>query len=495
MAEPPPLFERLPVSASSTRNNAGWRVFLQRRNVDALATKAAEICGPGGLAAPIWRRLPHGLAAICCSFTVGASLAADVVVERVRMHEAPEHTRVVFEASGPVEYVVFQLADPERVVVDLNASLAEGLDIGSAARGHKRIVGVRTAPRGSGRRVVLDVAGDFEPRHFKLDPVSPYGHRLVVDLFEKRRGGAPPGPATEQPQAGKRNVIVAVDAGHGGEDPGAVGAHGLYEKTLVLQMARKLAARFNATPGYSAVLVRTGDYYIPLRKRIEIARRKRADMFISVHADAFKSPAASGASVYALSQRGATSETARWLAEKENRSDLIGGVGNVSLGDKDDVLAQVLLDLSMDANLAASLEAGEAVLEELGNVTKLHSRKVGQAGFVVLKSPDIPSLLVETGYISNPREARRLSHADHQHRIVGAIHAGVTRYMRNSPPAGTLLAARQVSGEMRYVVERGDTLSEIAERHGTSTARLRQANGLRGDRIRAGQVIVIPVRS
>ena len=383
----------------------------------------------------------RALAALCCAASLTAAVpAVAVIAERVRMHEAPEHTRVVFETSKPVRYKVFKLSDPDRVVVDLNAAFAKGLDITSAARGHRRIVGVRTAPRGGGQRVVLDMAGDFDPKHFTLKPVSPYGHRLVIDLFEKDRERPPP-PA--QPQTGKRDVIIAVDAGHGGEDPGAVGAHGLYEKTLVLQMARKLASRFNETPGYRAVLVRRGDYYVPLRKRVEIARRERADLFISVHADAFKSPKASGASVYALSQRGASSETARWLAEKENRSDLIGGVGNVSLDDKDDVLAQVLLDLSMDANLAASLEVGETVLKKLGGVTGLHSRTVGQAGFVVLKSPDIPSLLVETGYISNPREARRLSQADHQNRIVGAIHAGVTEYLRNSPPAGTLLAARQ----------------------------------------------------
>ena len=436
------------------------------------------------------RRAAGLLAVLCC----GAAMAAQAaVVERVRMHEAPEHTRIVFETSGPVTYKVFKLADPDRVVVDLNASLADGLDIGKAARGHERIRSVRTAPRGGGQRVVLDMDADFEPQHFTLDPVPPYGHRLVVDLFEKDRDEPPPPPA--QTQAGKRDVIVAVDAGHGGEDPGAVGAHGLYEKTVVLQMARKLASLFNETPGYRAVLVRKGDYYIPLRKRVEIARRERADMFISVHADAFKSPSASGASVYALSQRGASSETARWLAESENRSDLIGGVGSVSLDDKDDVLAQVLLDLSMDANLAASLEVGETVLKKLGGVTKLHGKKVGQAGFVVLKSPDIPSLLVETGYISNPREARRLSQADHQRKIVGAIHAGVTEYMRDSPPAGTLLAAHQASGRLRYIVERGDTLSEIAERHGTSMARIQRANGLRGDRLRVGQVIVIPVRS
>ena len=434
------------------------------------------------------------LAVLCGGGAIAVALPAGAaVVERVRMHEAPEHTRVVFETSGHIDYKVFKLAGPDRVVVDLNASLAAGLDIRRAAREHRRITGVRTAPRGGGQRVVLDMAGDFEPRHFRLDPVAPYGHRLVIDLFEKARAEPAPPPAPSA--GGERDVIVAVDAGHGGEDPGAVGAHGLYEKTVVLQMARKLAARFNDTRGYRAVLVRKGDYYIPLRKRIDIARRERADMFVSVHADAFKSPSASGASVYALSQRGATSETARWLAEKENRSDLIGGVGNVSLDDKDDVLAQVLLDLSMDANLAASLEAGEAVLKNLGRVTRLHSSKVGQAGFVVLKSPDIPSLLVETGYISNPTEARRLSQADHQRKIVGAIHAGITEYLSNSPPAGTLLAARQGSGGLRYVVVRGDTLSEIAQRHGTSMARIRRANGMRGDRIRVGQVIVIPGRS
>lgn len=410
------------------------------------------------------------------------------------MHEAPEHTRVVFETSGPLRYELFQMADPHRVVVDLeNATLADGLNPGKAARGHRRIKQVRTAPRGSGQRVVLDMAGLFEPRHFKLDPVPPYGHRLVIDLHEQ--GQSEPAPAPAPPPSGGRNVVIAIDAGHGGEDPGAVGKNRIYEKTVVLQIARKLAKLFNDTPGYRAVLIRKQDYYVALRKRIEIARRERADMFVSVHADAFKSPLASGASVYALSQSGASSETARWLAESENRSDLIGGVGNVSLDDKDELLAQVLLDLSMDANLATSLAAGEAVLQQLGRVTKLHSKNVEQAGFVVLKSPDIPSLLVETGYISNPREARRLSQADHQQRIARAIHAGISAHMQRSPPAGTLLAERLASGNFHYTVERGDTLSEIAARHGISTARIRQANGLRGDRIRVGQTILIPARS
>ena len=431
------------------------------------------------------------LAALCCGLSIGTALANAVVVEGVRMYEAPEHTRVVFDTSAPVRYSVLRLSGPDRVAVDLNASFAEGLDLRGAARGHKRILAVRTAPRGAGRRVVLDISADFKVEHFDLPPISPYGHRLVIDLFEREREQ----PPRAQPRSELRDVVVAIDAGHGGEDPGAVGAHGLYEKTVVLQMARKLAARFDATPGFSAVLVRKGDYYIPLRRRIEITRDARADMFISVHADAFRNTSASGASVYALSDRGASSEQARRLAEKENRSDLIGGVGYIRLDDKDPLLAQVLLDMSMDYNLAASPEVGKAVLKELGKVTGLHNSKVGHAGFVVLKSPGVPSLLVETGYISNPREARRLSQADHQHRIAGAIHAGVTTYMRNNPPPNTRLASNQVSGEMRHVVKRGDTLSEIAERHGTSAARLRRANGLRSDRIHVGQVIVIPVRT
>ena len=249
--------------------------------------------------------------------------ARAVVVERVRMHEAPEHTRVVFETSGPVRYQLLQMSDPDRVVVDLlNATLAPGLDPRRAARGHRRIANVRAARRDRGQRVVLDMAGVFEPRHFALDPVPPYGHRLVIDLFDKDRQQLRPVPV---PQTGKRDVVIAVDAGHGGEDSGAVGAHGIYEKTVVLQMARKVAALFNDTPGYRAVLVRKGDYYIPLRRRTEIARQERADFFVSIHADAFKSPSANGASVYALSQRGASSETARQLADRENSSDLIGG--------------------------------------------------------------------------------------------------------------------------------------------------------------------------
>jgi N-acetylmuramoyl-L-alanine amidase len=258
-------------------------------------------------------------------------------------------------------------------------------------------------------------------------------------------------------------------------------------------------------PGYKAVLVRTGDYYIPLRQRVNIARQQRADLFVSIHADAFRNPRVTGGSVYTLSDRGASSENARWLAEKENRSDLIGGVGDVSLDDKDDMLAHVLLDLSMSANRSASIEAGQYVLAQLQAVGRLHKRRVEQAGFAVLKSPDIPSILVETGFISNPEEARRLNTTGHQDRLVDAISRGIRNYMEANAPPGTLIAARQrggsaaparavagSAGDVRYTISRGDTLSGIASRYGTSASRIRAANGLRSDTIRVGQTIVIP---
>ncbi|MCZ6657803.1 MAG: N-acetylmuramoyl-L-alanine amidase [Gammaproteobacteria bacterium] len=410
------------------------------------------------------------------------------------MHEAPEYTRVVFDTSGPVKYDLFTLSDPSRVVIDLeNASLAPGFDPGMAVLGRQRVKGMRAAPRGNGYRVVLDVTGKLSPKGFVLAPVPPYGHRLVVDLYSDSTDRAALVPIAQP--AGRRDVVIAIDAGHGGDDPGALGVGRIREKHIVLSLAKQLATRFNEASGYRAVLVRKADYYVSLRRRMQIARAERADLFISIHADAFKSASVNGVSVYTLSDRGASSETARWLAEKENSSDLIGGVGDVSLDDKDDLLAHVLLDLSMDANRLASIEAGAAVLGKLGRVARLHKKRVEQAGFVVLKSPDIPSVLIETGYISNPAEARQLNRADYQSRIVGAIYAGLRLYFESSPPAGTLLAYRREQGDVSYTIESGDTLSGIAARYGTSAESIRRVNGLSTDRIRVGQVILIPTNS
>lgn len=413
------------------------------------------------------------------------------ILQSVRMHEAPDSTRVVFDTTATVEYKVFTLTNPHRVVVDLvGVKPVTDFDPSVIAVGRNRVSSLRAALNGGNYRVVIDTKAALKPKAFKLKPIEPYGHRLVVDLFVEN---APVRKTPSKPARRDRDVVIAIDAGHGGDDPGAIGPGKIYEKKVVLQIARRVAKAIDVEAGFVGVLVRDGDYYLPHRKRTDIAREKRADLFVSIHADAFRNAKVTGASVYTLSDRGATSEMAAWIAEKENRSDLLGGVGDVSLDDKDAVLAQVLLDLSMDANRSQSIDAGRSVLAHVGRVAKLHKNRVEQAAFVVLKSPDMPSILVETGFISNPSEARRLSQAEHQSKLARAIANGVTQFMRANPPPGTQLASEpMVQSDMRYTITRGDTISTIAERYGISSRSLRSHNRLANDKIRVGQVILIP---
>ena len=438
---------------------------------------------------PVSRALAGVLAVFLCGAD-GAGIGA-AELEGIRMHQAPDHTRVVFDTSAPVEYRLFTLKRPRRVVVDLrDTRVRRGFEAPAAKGGVIERVRRARRPRGA-YRVVLDVSREVTPKHFTLKPIPPYGHRLVVDLYMPEPAGQ--APRREEPE-GLRDVIVAVDAGHGGEDPGAIGKGGVYEKNVVLSIARRVQDRIDRADGFRAVMVRDGDYYVSLRKRTAIARDHRADMFVSIHADAFSSPRVRGASVYALSEGGASSEMALWLANQENRSDLIGGVGPVSLDDKDEQVRSVLLDLSMDGTLRASLAVGESVMGSLSGVSRMHKRRVEQAGFAVLKSPDVPSILVETGFLSNPEEARLLATASHQDKVARAIADGIRGYLLRNPPPDARIAAAAHRG-MRHVIERGDTLSEIAQRYRVSTAMLRSFNGLGGDRIRVGQVILIPVSS
>ncbi len=414
--------------------------------------------------------------------------AADL--EGIRTHQAPDHTRVVFDTSEAVRYTVFSLDNPFRVVVDLKQTRPKrGFQVPMSKGDAIRRIRLGRQPGGV-HRVVLDMAQPVRPKHFTLRPIEPYGHRLVVDLYAPEAERAPrflPTPATE------RNVLIAVDPGHGGEDPGAIAATGAYEKDIVLSIAERLQQDLRAMEGFDAVLVRSGDYYIPLRRRTEIARQRRADLFVSIHADAFGQASVRGASVYALSEKGASSEMARRLADRENRSDLIGGVGPVSLRDKDDDLASVLLDLSMDGTLRASLDVGEAVVGSLSGVAKMHKRRVETAAFAVLKSPDVPSILVETGFLSNPQEARLLATAAHQRKVASAIADGIRGYMLRNPPPDTAIAA--AGRRLRHTIGRGDTISTIAARYRVPADILRAANGLSGDTIRVGQVLVIPAGS
>ncbi len=428
--------------------------------------------------------------AFLCLFSMSQALSQSAI-EQIRIWPSPQNTRVVFDLSGPVSHSLFQLSNPDRVVIDLQEAEVffdmERLDFSATP-----LNGIRFGNRDDGGlRIVVDLKSTAHPKSFALPPNESYGHRLVLDL-EPDASSAGAVRTIEQVASENRDIIVAIDAGHGGEDPGASGPGGVREKDVVMGIARQLQRIVDSTPGYRALMVRDGDYYIALRDRSEIARKNRADIFLSIHADAFELPQAYGASVYALSDRGATSEQASYLAQKENRADLIGGVGDLSLKDKDDVLASVLLDLSMTATLDSSLRLGAAIVPQLGQVTRLHKRQVEQAAFMVLKSPDLPSLLIETGFISNPQEARQLADSAFQSKMAQAIFQGVRSYFDRFPPDGTLIAAVGNSQPRSYVIQPGDTLSEIAERFGVSSSSLMQHNSLTSSTIRVGQTLSIP---
>lgn len=420
--------------------------------------------------------------------------AGTVAVDSVRLWGAPDHTRLVFDVGGAIEHTIISLSQPERLVIDIkNACLVGKLP---AAGDDRYVQALRSGIRnGNELRVVLDLKQPVRPKSVVLEPAGDYGHRLVVDLYGDDKVAAKsntPAPrvsmdADRAAVNGLRDIIVAIDAGHGGEDVGAVGPSGAYEKNVVLAIARKLQGLVAAEPGMRAVMTRDGDYFVPLRKRMEIARQHKADIFISVHADAFRDARAQGASVYTISNRGASSEAARRLAERENASDLVGGV---SLDGKDDILASVLLDLSQTATRQASMEAADLIYHQLKAIGKVHGPQSQQAGFVVLKAPDVPSLLVETAYISNPVEERKLKEPRHQERLAAAILAGVRGHFQNSPLPGTSLAARQQ--QRRHVISRGETLSLIAQQYQVSLASLRDTNKLPHDQVRVGQVLAIP---
>jgi len=417
--------------------------------------------------------------------------AAGLRVEGMRLWAAPDSTRVVFDVTGSVNHRLFTLDHPDRLVIDLsNATLDPA--VRKAFHRNGRVKNLRSGVRnGKDLRLVLDLDGPVKPKSFVLKPNAHYGHRLVIDLYDadRKKTVVPKKIQVSNQPAKLRKLVIAIDAGHGGEDPGARGKGGTREKDVVLDIARRLAKLVRKEPGMQPVLIRNGDYYVGLRKRMEKARKHRADLFISIHADAFRDRRVTGASVYAVSRRGASSEMARWLAARENAADLVGGV---RLDDKDHLLAQVLLDLSQTATLEASNEIAADVLREMRRIGRVHRKTVQHAGFVVLKSPDIPSLLVETAFISNPGEETRLRSGRHQQAVAQAIMKGVHKYFVDNPPPGTWLARR---GPRHHVVRRGDTLSDIAQRYGVTTASLRKYNKLHNsDHLLVGKVLSIPSR-
>ncbi|GAA3948029.1 N-acetylmuramoyl-L-alanine amidase [Allohahella marinimesophila] len=486
-----------------------------------------------------FERMSNRCLVILFSLVIVSFNAMAAEVENIRIWAGSSASRIVLDLDSSTVHNVFELQKPSRLVIDLaNSRLKvdpESLDFTGTP-----INSLRSAVRSNkDLRIVLELSHTAKARSFVLGPEGEFGHRLVIDIPRAadkvistatrearaqntvaRQGGlgdsSTTAAALEAPGLEKRDIVVVIDPGHGGKDPGAIGSNRVREKDVVLKISRQLQRLLNDQPGYTAQLTRSDDTFIPLRTRTEIARRHNADILISVHADAFNDRRAHGASVYALSKSGATSETARWLAAKENSSDLIGGTGSVTLGDKDAILAGVLLDLSMTASMKASVHAGGNILKSLGSFAKLHKRSVEQAGFVVLKNPDIPSLLVETGFISNPAESSRLNTPAYQQRIAAAIAKGVHDYFWSTPPPGSLLAyqknpaafiaaerARETESmpsgrsgsaqaSLTRTIRQGDTLSRIAVETNSSIEELMRLNKLNSSRLLVGQVLQIP---
>ncbi len=461
-----------------------------------------------------------------------------VVVECAQVVTDASKTRLVFATTAPVSHRIFALDHPDRVVIDLPTATLIG-KLPDATAKDPTLVGLRSGLHNQDDlRIVLDLKQAVRVKSFTTGPGNGEGHRLIIDLIPRTTsvasGDSPRTmtqtlPRPDAPRGKARPILVAIDAGHGGEDPGAIGPGGTREKDVTLAIARKLAALVNREPGMQALMIRDGDYFIGLRQRMLMAREQNADLFISIHADAYNNADAHGSSVYTLSSGGASSEAAMWLANRENNADRVGGI---DLPTNDDLLATVLMDMTQNATIEHSTEAANAVLAYLGHLGNMHKNEVQRASFMVLKSPDIPSVLVETAFISNQDEERRLTSNAHQQRLAQAILAGVRTYFKKYPLQGFRSASSRADTDARFappapatstplgtepapaappsrstalrpvnrstvsrehVINSGDTLSGIASRYRVSLTALRAQNGLHeNDMIRAGQVLTIP---
>ena len=450
------------------------------------------------------------LSLILFTFTLPAWSAT---IEGLRLSHSDEGSRLVIDLNDKAAYKTFTLDKPHRLVIDIKQSIwTKKVVLPEFA--NSLIKNIRHAQRESTLRVVLDLTKKVNYTTHKLAADQTHPHRLVIDLHDPLQVIRPetktPTATTSTPKATvipqvstdtltvptlpkhdvitpsepkpKRDIVIAIDAGHGGKDPGAIGRNGSKEKDIVLAIAKRLAKLVDDEQGMRAYLVRSNDTFISLRQRIKRAHRQKADMFISIHADAFHNSQAKGSSVYVLSQRGASSEAAQLLADKENAADLVGGI---SLEDKDDLLASVLLDLSQTASLEASIEVASAMLSGLKRIGHVHKKQVESAAFVVLKSPDIPSVLIETAFISNINEEKKLNSARHQNKLARAMMSGIRHYFQRNPLPGTGVA-------QQHIVSRGDTLSTIALRYQVSMNQLKNKNKLSNTDLKIGDVLLIP---
>ena len=430
-------------------------------------------------------------------FLLGSNLlAAQTEVDGIRFWQSPEKTRVVFDLSSKPKHSLFTLSNPDRVVIDIDDAKLD-LDLNKVDINSTLIKNVRSSrSESTGRlRVVLDLERAVDPKSFTLDPVQDVSNRLVIDLLDPQTDKPAPPTITRAEDVKKEDILIVIDAGHGGEDPGAIGYHGSKEKDITLSIARKLADKINQQQGMRAELARTGDYYLSHRKRSGVARLQGADLFISIHADSFKSSKVRGASVWVLSDRGANSEVGRWLEQRETEADLLGGVESVALKDYDADVAEVLLKIQTERSVALSHNIANNIIGELDQVTVMHNRKPREASFLVLKNPAVPSLLIETGFISNSKDEKNLRTRAFQDKVASRILAGIHRYFSANTPNGVRLAAlklNDVDALRTHKVQRGDTLSGIAYQYGVSLKTLKQRNNLKSDKLYVGKSLVIP---
>jgi len=433
------------------------------------------------------------ISVLCIGFMMQTALAAKNEIDGLRIWPSPDNTRIVLDMSSAPEFTYFTLTNPHRLVVDLS-NTRNDIPLKSASEQGDLVQKVRysTPKNKQSARIVVELSRKTAPSLFAMTPTAPYGHRLVIDLADEGRPAAPSVVIDEKSRHRDRDIIVAIDAGHGGEDPGSIGPAGTYEKHITLSIAKKLEAMINAQRGMRAIMTRNGDYYISPNKRPEIARKQKADLLISIHADAFTQPQPKGGSVWVLSMRRADTELGRWMEKTERHSELLGGAAEV-ISDKSSerYLAETILGLSMDHSMATSHDLGNTVIEEMKKVTTLHKRAPQAASLAVLTSPDIPSILVEVGFISNPQEEKNLNWSAYREKLAKAMFNAAKRYFKQVPPDGTLWASEK-SHNRTHKVRSGESLSLLAQRYNVHISSLRAANNLNGDVVRIGQVLTIP---
>ncbi len=438
------------------------------------------------------------LASICLVVLLFESItfADSSEVEGIRFWQSPTKTRVVFDMSAAPDHKLLTLKNPDRVVIDINdGQLAVDLNkININSTLIDRIRSSYSADTGK-LRLVLDLKRQAKPNSFTLKPIQNIGDRLVLDLVEDEAEMVTQRAIKRAADLKKNNILVVIDAGHGGEDPGAIGTFGTYEKVVALNIAKMVADAINSQAGMRAVMSRTGDYYLSLRKRTEIARAKGADLFISIHADAFRDTRVRGASVWVLSEKGADSEVGRWLEQREKEADLLGGVESVALDKYDADVAEVLLKIQTEHSVRLSQTIAQNVISELARSVVVHNEKTKSASFIVLKNPAVPSILVETGFISNPQDEQNLRKTSYQRKVAHSIVRGVHDYFTSNTPIGVRMAQLDLgdTGPMTHRVSRGDTLSGIAHRYGVSMKQLRRTNKLKGDKLLIGKNLIIPI--